>query len=1205
MLYQAHKLVATAVFAVVFAFISYPVTSHAQRGCHAIISISTTAHTIPEAPMRVPISVFTSHEPDRLTKSFTLENDQLVAKPGGNLWDGQVERVEVEFPHGFADLLAQLAINQACGYGVPNVDEAHITTRENVGPGDLARIRENFRFIAGLAILMIDYDIRPGTMPLTREELVTLLVSVCPEIADCALVITDSASTHIVNAETGEELKGEGGKRVYLVAQDGRDISRSGMVLFDRLVLAGHGYVQITKAGTIIVHTPIDGSVWQPERLDFAAGAHCGEGLVQRRPSPTVKDGGALDTVTAFTALTPEEKDRRREIDDAFKADAQDEADAVRAAWIEDRIQDHGQRAGHPLSPEQAQRMRDQLREATASFRLPDDFVLHGKDGEVTVGELLADPESWNGAKFADPLEPDYHGGERLAQFIVKPGRPPYITSFAHGGQIYGFQSTPPTPPTPPSPASALAPAPLTFASFEQRVLAIDPKGKPEDIDAALENILDDLVAVGASTMQNVKELIRKHLSLSAGNLDAQLKNAEKRMKIRAKKSPTPAPAVAASSPVSGSPATASVSMDVRCDDGLATFTSDLKPHLERLSQTHNLFVNGNVAKTVSRVNGRALTHYSFGSEEVANLVYNLLTEVHVRFVRWDTSINAYIPTTPPPRELKTVLSTPEKYWPIVHHWCDGPMLLPNGEVLQPGFTAHNNVGYYGQYETSFVEMSVDEAMAVLRETLSEVSFRSEADFANALALRFTCALRHYLGPIISPLFLVVATERQSGKTALVILLTCVCKTSVQLCTPSMDEAEIEKRFATAILNGFECYVLDNMDKVPIGTFFEGTITKAGADIRLLGKNVEIHTDLRPVIVADFNIDSQNDLSDANNSRAVLIELETRGSAASRQFQNRYLLAQIEADEGGIRTREVNATLSLALAWIRAGAPIKTDITCRFPRWADTISGLLSFLGIAGFMTNRDRLENLQDPSVIAWGPVLHALYLEFGDRTFAANQVLDLHRSIGVTAGPAMDICLPVTGNAETDKRNIGIALSKATTWRFHQGTQYRCVTLSGAATKTSNRYRIERNLCTPSGEGQKGYPAEVNNEKSLSEQGEFKMNEPCMEKKETSSLSQEEEKQEGVPADQDPSSFFPKGAGVPPSPDLRNSPVEDQNIRRIILDALADGSAKSLGRLGDETGIPMMEIKLHLPVLVKQGFVVEDDDGHWVLATAYQEVI
>ena len=64
---------------------------------------------------------------------------------------------------------------------------------------------------------------------------------------------------------------------------DASDIERAGQVLFDRLWLAGHGYFKVSSAGTLLSRTLVDGSVYQPSRLDFVAGAVCKPPLVQER----------------------------------------------------------------------------------------------------------------------------------------------------------------------------------------------------------------------------------------------------------------------------------------------------------------------------------------------------------------------------------------------------------------------------------------------------------------------------------------------------------------------------------------------------------------------------------------------------------------------------------------------------------------------------------------------------------------------------------------------------------------------------------------------------------------------------------------------------------------------------------------------------------------------------------------------------------
>src|SRR5262249_35970433 len=68
---------------------------------------------------------------------------------------------------------------------------------------------------------------------------------------------------------------------------------------------------------------------------------------------------------------------------------------------------------------------------------LPGSYVvqLYG-GGAVTVGELLSNPERYDGRPMADPIEGrDY--GQQTAMFFANEGGKPVISSFAHGGQIY------------------------------------------------------------------------------------------------------------------------------------------------------------------------------------------------------------------------------------------------------------------------------------------------------------------------------------------------------------------------------------------------------------------------------------------------------------------------------------------------------------------------------------------------------------------------------------------------------------------------------------------------------------------------------------------------------------------------------------------------------------------------------------------------
>ena len=70
-------------------------------------------------------------------------------------------------------------------------------------------------------------------------------------------------------------------------------------------------------------------------------------------------------------------------------------------------------------------------------YVLSSDFPLRTAEGEnITVGDILATPERFDGTRFADPLEPDYRNDHRIA-FANLSAEPPYIFSHAHGGWTY------------------------------------------------------------------------------------------------------------------------------------------------------------------------------------------------------------------------------------------------------------------------------------------------------------------------------------------------------------------------------------------------------------------------------------------------------------------------------------------------------------------------------------------------------------------------------------------------------------------------------------------------------------------------------------------------------------------------------------------------------------------------------------------------
>jgi hypothetical protein len=284
--------------------------------------------------MIAQLTVLTSRRPALLSKTVRREPDgTLVSHGGGRLIEGLAEIVMVSSLGELAALLQRVGPEQALTFGLPRSGNGRIVTRaaaarHGCAQGILTRTRDQFAWPNGPGILMLDHD--PDQVALSRDELVQLIRTAAPGLADVAMLWSPSTSSHICDAETGEVLAGLRGQRVYLLVHDAADIPRAGAALVDRLWAAGQGRIIVSAAGAALERCPVDSSVWQPERLDFAAGAACGVGLVQRRGAPLLIPG-SIEMADTRIAL-PDEPAISKLAASARRRARTDAAQAMRAA---------------------------------------------------------------------------------------------------------------------------------------------------------------------------------------------------------------------------------------------------------------------------------------------------------------------------------------------------------------------------------------------------------------------------------------------------------------------------------------------------------------------------------------------------------------------------------------------------------------------------------------------------------------------------------------------------------------------------------------------------------------------------------------------------------------------------------------------------------------------------------------------------------
>lgn len=399
--------------------------------------------------MTITATLITATVPDCVAKAYSLVNGELRKKTIANVSKGKLEIVEFQNLQEFSEFVISLQTNQCLTYGVPPHNADLVSEREWQDLGcpsnPLPRTIEVFKWKPSFALLMLDYDApKDGAKRLGKKDLVQLLLKACPGLATSDFMWFPSSSSHIYAGE--KDLTGLWGQRIYIPVLDGTDIERAGKTLNERLWAMGHGHFEVSKSGGLLERGIFDANVWQSNRIDFAAGALCGEGLEQWRGEPFVFGGDEpryLDTRTAVPELSKDEKNLVAENKKRWKSNLKAQADLKRREWIVARgIEIRAQKP--ELTDEQAEIV---ARRVVENCDLSSDWILTLQDRDnclvnVLVSAVLADPDRYDGLLTLDPLEPDYDGSRLVGKLFLK-GAVQNLFSFAHGGANYRLHRQP------------------------------------------------------------------------------------------------------------------------------------------------------------------------------------------------------------------------------------------------------------------------------------------------------------------------------------------------------------------------------------------------------------------------------------------------------------------------------------------------------------------------------------------------------------------------------------------------------------------------------------------------------------------------------------------------------------------------------------------------------------------------------------------
>lgn len=422
-----------------------PQTNDQSNTPHAMAAPAADVE-VPGGTKAITFTILKSLFPQCVSKTYGLNADGTLRKgaTAAQISKAKIDTRSVATLADFAEVLKSLDVDNCLIYGVPAKGQKRLLSQKawqsrGRPPRVATRTTEDFRWPGGAGVLMVDLDApKDGTKSLSKAEILDALDRAMPR----QLGLVDKIwwpSTSSCLWHGGRELSGVKGQRLYVPVVNARDIPRAGKVLSERLWALGYGRIEVSESGQLLERTLVDSAVWQPNRIDFAAGAVCEDGLEQRRGDPSLIDGliGGdffLNTLEELPELTDDELSAASLAKSVARGKAKAAANAAKESWITKRSVEIFERASRFDGNSSVEAAENIARRAVEDRELGGDWIIRLEDGrQLPVIDILNEPEKFHGAKTYDPLEPNYDGNRLVGKLYLIGGRP-NLYSFAHGG---------------------------------------------------------------------------------------------------------------------------------------------------------------------------------------------------------------------------------------------------------------------------------------------------------------------------------------------------------------------------------------------------------------------------------------------------------------------------------------------------------------------------------------------------------------------------------------------------------------------------------------------------------------------------------------------------------------------------------------------------------------------------------------------------
>jgi hypothetical protein len=423
----------------------------------------------------------------------------------------------------------------------------------------------------------------------------------------------------------------------------------------------------------------------------------------------------------------------------------------------------------------------------------------------------------------------------------------------------------------------------------------------------------------------------------------------------------------------------------------LVDITGDVLYELYRMNKPPSLFVRG--GKMVRIV--RDERDFLVAEELEQDALRGILTRIEgIEFIK--ITSRGQIAVAPPLDVVRDILKLSRYQLPPLAGIIETPVIRPDGSTLtKPGYDDKTHLFYSPEPNLSIPEVpenptreQLRDAINLITEPLIDFPFDSEASYANAIATLITPQIR----PLIdgcSPLSLFDKPQAGTGATLLTEVVSVIATGRTAPIMTALDTDEAWRKHITSLLiRGQTIAVIDNLEGTLYTPTLAAVLTSRTWEDRVLGSSRMV---ILPNNITWLATGNNVRLSGDLPRRCIWIRLDAKQAqpflAREKPFNHPHLIEWVQSNRGAI----LSSILTVTRAWVIAGKPEFTDISLgNFEKWCRISGGILSVMGIKGFLGNIQDMYKQADVDTPQWGHFLEALQEKFGDRPFKSSQVAD-----------------------------------------------------------------------------------------------------------------------------------------------------------------------------------------------------------------------